>query len=157
MITSLPLPFLHFPCSRASHVKTILSPISSSTSPLTNNLAALPSFSIPRYSGSRIPPRRLSLIMSSAISRPEPIELRDDSDFRSFLSSSDSDLISVCGFGSLLSERSARSTFPDLLNFRVARLNGFRRVFAHVAPIFFERGIAKPETKVFHNSSLHYK
>ena len=45
-------------------------------------------------------------------------------------------------------ERSARSTFPDLVNFRVARLNGFRRVLAHVAPIFFERGIAKPETKV---------
>lgn len=154
MITSLPLPFLHFPCSRASQVKTILSPISSSTSPLTNNLAALPSLSLPRYSGSRIPPRRLSLIMSSAISRPEPIELRDDSDFRSFLSSSDSDLISVCGFGSLLSERSARSTFPDLLNFRVARLNGFRRVFAHVAPIFFERGIAKPETKEISSLSV---
>ena len=48
-------------------------------------------------------------------------------------------------------ERSARSTFPDLINFRVARLNGFRRVFAHVAPIFFERGIAKPETKVLSN------
>lgn len=30
----------------------------------------------------------------------------------------------------------------------MARLQGFRRVFAHVAPIFFERGIAKPETKV---------
>ncbi|XP_011007062.1 PREDICTED: uncharacterized protein LOC105112871 [Populus euphratica] len=154
MITSIPLPFLHFPCSRASNVKTILFPISSSTSPLTNNLAALPSFSLPRYSGSRVPPRRLSLIMSSAISRPEPIELRDDSDFRSFLSSSDSDLISVCGFGSLLSERSARSTFPDLLNFRVARLNGFRRVFAHVAPIFFERGIAKPETKEISSLSV---
>lgn len=154
MITSLPLPFLHFPCSRASQVKTILSPISSSTSPLTNNVSALPSLSLPRYSGSRIPPRRLSLIMSSAISRPEPIELRDDSDFRSFLSSSDSDLISVCGFGSLLSERSARSTFPDLLNFRVARLNGFRRVFAHVAPIFFERGIAKPETKEISSLSV---
>ncbi|KAJ6889777.1 hypothetical protein NC651_023502 [Populus alba x Populus x berolinensis] len=154
MITSLPLPFLHFPCSRASHVKTILSPISSSTSPLTNNVSALPSPTLPRYSGSRIPPRRLSLIMSSAISRPVPIELRDDSDFRSFLSSSDSDLISVCGFGSLLSERSARSTFPDLLNFRVARLNGFRRVFAHVAPIFFERGIAKPETKEISSLSV---
>ncbi|KAG6756925.1 hypothetical protein POTOM_037224 [Populus tomentosa] len=154
MITSLPLPYLHFPCSRVSHVKTILSPISSPTSPLTNNLAALRSLSLPRYSGSRIPPRQLSLIMSSAISRPEPIELRDDSDFRSFLSSSDSDLISVCGFGSLLSERSARSTFPDLLNFRVARLNGFRRVFAHVAPIFFERGIAKPETKEISSLSV---
>ncbi|KAG6585978.1 hypothetical protein SDJN03_18711, partial [Cucurbita argyrosperma subsp. sororia] len=55
--------------------------------------------------------------------------------------------ISVCGFGSLLSERSARSTFPELINFRVARLNGFRRLFGNVAPVFFERGIAKPETK----------
>ncbi|KAJ4844975.1 hypothetical protein Tsubulata_011708 [Turnera subulata] len=51
-------------------------------------------------------------------------------------------------------ERSARSTFPDLLNFRVARLNGFRRVFAHVAPIFFERGIARPETKEISSLSV---
>ncbi|WCJ23425.1 hypothetical protein M5689_005451 [Euphorbia peplus] len=83
--------------------------------------------------------------MSSARPQPESIELRDESDFISLLSPSG--LISICGFGSLLSERSARSTFPDLENFRVAKLNGFRRVFAHVAPIFFERGIAKPETK----------
>lgn len=48
----------------------------------------------------------------------------------------------------LRAENSARSTFPNLINFRVAKLSGFRRVFAHVAPIFFERGIAKPETKV---------
>nr|CAB3461727.1 unnamed protein product [Digitaria exilis] len=56
--------------------------------------------------------------------------------------------ISVVGFGSLLSERSARSTFPDLDGFRVAALRGFRRVFAHAAPIFFERGIAVEATKV---------
>ena len=54
-------------------------------------------------------------------------------------------------------ERSARSTFPDLINFRVARLNGFRRVFAHVTPIFFERGIAKPETKVSSSSIYNLK
>ncbi|KAL0367776.1 UNVERIFIED_CONTAM: hypothetical protein Sradi_3667700 [Sesamum radiatum] len=75
-----------------------------------------------------------------------PFELKDDSDFDRIVSPDG--LVSICGFGSLLSERSARSTFPDLINFRVAKLNGFRRVFAHVAPIFFERGIAKPETKV---------
>lgn len=46
-------------------------------------------------------------------------------------------------------ERSARSTFPDLINFRVARLNDFRRVFGIIAPIFFDHGIAKSETKVF--------
>ncbi|XP_057993192.1 uncharacterized protein LOC110631441, partial [Hevea brasiliensis] len=51
-------------------------------------------------------------------------------------------------------QRSARSTFPDLVNFRVARLNGFRRVFAHVAPVFFERGIAKPETKEISSLSV---
>ncbi|KHN20797.1 hypothetical protein glysoja_037397 [Glycine soja] len=71
-------------------------------------------------------------------------ELSDESDFESLLSPDGH--ISICGFGSLLSERSARSTFPDLANFRTARLNRFRRVFAHVAPVFFERGIAKPET-----------
>ncbi|KAG0489780.1 hypothetical protein HPP92_006643 [Vanilla planifolia] len=72
-------------------------------------------------------------------------ELRDAADFESILTPEGR--LSVCGFGSLLSERSARSTFPDLKNFRVAVLRGFRRVFAHVAPIFFERGIAKEETK----------
>ncbi|KAL2244297.1 UNVERIFIED_CONTAM: hypothetical protein Sindi_0547700 [Sesamum indicum] len=81
-----------------------------------------------------------------------PFELKDDSDFDRIVSPDG--LVSICGFGSLLSERSARSTFPDLINFRVAKLNGFRRVFAHVAPIFFERGIAKPETKEISSLSV---
>jgi hypothetical protein len=34
------------------------------------------------------------------------------------------------------------------MNFRVAQLHGFWHVFAHVAPIFFERGIANAETGV---------
>ena len=46
-----------------------------------------------------------------------------------------------------MAERSARSTFPELEGFRVAALRGFRRVFAHAAPIFFERGIAIEATK----------
>ncbi|KAE8681168.1 putative protein phosphatase 2C 73-like [Hibiscus syriacus] len=66
-------------------------------------------------------------------------QLDELSDFEKLLSPSGQ--ISICGFGSLVSERSARSTFPSLLNFRVAKLKGFRRVFAHVAPIFFDRGI----------------
>lgn len=45
-------------------------------------------------------------------------------------------------------ERSASSTFPNLKQFRPGKLKGFRRVFAHHAPIFYERGIAKVETKV---------
>jgi hypothetical protein len=39
-------------------------------------------------------------------------------------------LMTIAGFGSLLSETSARSTFPNLQNFRLARVRGFRRVFA---------------------------
>ncbi|GMP76456.1 hypothetical protein CsSME_00033121 [Camellia sinensis var. sinensis] len=75
-----------------------------------------------------------------------PFELNDESDFERIISPDG--LLTICGFGSLLSERSARSTFPELINFRVARLNGFRRIFAHVAPVFFDRGIANPQTKV---------
>ena len=48
----------------------------------------------------------------------------------------------ILGFGSLLSEASSRTTFPDLTNFRLVRVRGWRRVFAHAAAIFFERGIA---------------
>ncbi|GAY35811.1 hypothetical protein CUMW_018690 [Citrus unshiu] len=82
----------------------------------------------------------------------EPIQLNDESDF--YQITSPDGLISISGFGSLLSENSARSTFPNLINFRVAKLHGFRRVFAHVAPIFFERGIAKPETKEISSLSV---
>ncbi|KAL6503363.1 hypothetical protein OROGR_025286 [Orobanche gracilis] len=81
-----------------------------------------------------------------------PFELIVESDFDRIVSPEG--LVSICGFGSLLSERSARSTFPDLINFRAAKLSGFRRVFAHVAPIFFERGIAKPETKEISSLSV---
>lgn len=79
-------------------------------------------------------------------------ELSNDSDFQKLVSPDY--LISICGFGSLLSEKSARSTFPDLINFRVARLSGFRRVFAHAAPIFFQRGIANPQTKEISSLSV---
>lgn len=45
-------------------------------------------------------------------------------------------------------EKSALYTFPNLRNFREAILRDFRRVFAHVAPVFLDRGIANVETKV---------
>ncbi|XAR57040.1 hypothetical protein NMG60_11025042 [Bertholletia excelsa] len=90
--------------------------------------------------------------MSSVDGLKLPFELNDESDFEAIVSPGG--LFSVCGFGSLLSERSARSTFPELINFRVARLNGFRRVFAHSAPVFFERGIANPETKEISSLSV---
>lgn len=50
--------------------------------------------------------------------------------------------LTILGLGSLLSERSSRVTFPELTGFRLARVTGYRRVFSHPAPIFFERGIA---------------
>ncbi|KAM0947633.1 hypothetical protein DsansV1_C07g0069531 [Dioscorea sansibarensis] len=71
-------------------------------------------------------------------------ELVTEADFHSLCSPDG--FLSICGFGSLLSEKSARSTFPELRDFRVGGLRGFRRVFAHVAPIFYDRGIARPET-----------
>ena len=55
----------------------------------------------------------------------------------------------ILGFGSLLSEQSARTTFPDLGGFRLVRVHGYRRVFAHAAAVFFERGIANAETLEF--------
>ena len=36
--------------------------------------------------------------------------------------------VTIVGLGSLLSERSSRTTFPNLANFRLARIDGFRRV-----------------------------
>ncbi|KAE9455157.1 hypothetical protein C3L33_12924, partial [Rhododendron williamsianum] len=104
-------------------------------------------------STSNNPDRRRSAVMSSGDGLRPPFQLNDESDFDRIVSPDDG-LLSVCGFGSLLSERSARSTFPDLVDFRVARLNGFRRVFAHTAPIFFERGIANPETKEISSLSV---
>ncbi|KAF3596165.1 hypothetical protein DY000_02026623 [Brassica cretica] len=99
--------------------------------------------------------RRSIKAMSRDISSPDlpqVMELVDESDFEKLISSENR--ISITGFGSLLSERSARSTFPDLENFRVAKLQGFRRVFAHAAPIFFERGIANLQTKEISSLSV---
>ncbi|XP_057957664.1 uncharacterized protein LOC131150750 isoform X3 [Malania oleifera] len=90
---------------------------------------------------------------TAPIGQPELHQLNDESDFERLLSP-DGGYISVCGFGSLLSEASARSTFPYLINFRIARLKGFRRVFAHTAADFFESGIAKPETKEISSLSV---
>lgn len=79
-------------------------------------------------------------------------ELEDEAGFAS-IANGDGE-VSICGFGSLLSERSALHTFPQLRNFRVAVLRDFRRVFAHVAPVFLERGIANIETKELSSLSV---
>lgn len=72
------------------------------------------------------------------------MELNDESDFNALLSPDG--YISICGFGSLLSEKSARSTIPNLKNFRIGVLKGFRRVYAIVGALFYERGIANHGT-----------
>jgi hypothetical protein len=55
--------------------------------------------------------------------------------------------VRVLGFGSLLSETSARHTFPKLHDFHLVQVHDYRRVFTHPASIFFERGIATLQTK----------
>ncbi len=45
-------------------------------------------------------------------------------------------MISVVGFGSLLSERSARDTVPGLKNYRLVRVDGYRRIFNKVGILF---------------------
>lgn len=65
--------------------------------------------------------------------------------------------ITILGLGSLLSERSARMTFPDLQNFRLGRVPNYRRVFGHPASIFFQRGIANMETKEMSSLSAEYE
>lgn len=66
----------------------------------------------------------------------------------------DEDTLTILGIGSLLSERSARTTFPDLQNFRLGRLPNYLRVFAHPADIFFQRGIADLATKQMSSLSV---
>jgi hypothetical protein len=56
-------------------------------------------------------------------------------------------MVTIVGFGSLLSRHSSLVTFPDLQDFRVGRLRGFRRVFAHVTPVHFERCAAPSSAK----------
>lgn len=56
-------------------------------------------------------------------------------------------MISVLGYGSLLSERSARETVPGLKNFRLVRVPGYRRIFNKVGVVFLSRHGADPEAR----------
>lgn len=47
--------------------------------------------------------------------------------------------ITVAGYGSLLSEPSARETAPELRNFTLCRIEGYQRAFDKVAMVFFQR------------------
>ncbi|MGB0205374.1 MAG: gamma-glutamylcyclotransferase family protein [Neptuniibacter sp.] len=53
-------------------------------------------------------------------------------------------MISVVGYGSLLSEQSARETVPALQNFRIVRVPGYRRIFNKVGIVFLSRHGADP-------------
>jgi hypothetical protein len=53
-------------------------------------------------------------------------------------------VITVLGYGSLLSQRSALETVPRLTGFRRVRLPGYRRIFNKVGVVFFSRHGADP-------------
>lgn len=52
--------------------------------------------------------------------------------------------VSVVGYGSLLSEQSARETIPGLTNFRIVTVKGYRRIFNKVGVVFLSRYGADP-------------
>lgn len=54
--------------------------------------------------------------------------------------------ITVTGYGSLLSAKSARSSFPRLTDFRPGIVKQYKRVFNKVGVIFVEKGLADWET-----------
>jgi len=54
--------------------------------------------------------------------------------------------VTIVGYGSLLSEKSARTSFPNLKHFRPGVVKGFRRVFNKVGIVFIENGLANWET-----------
>lgn len=66
------------------------------------------------------------------------------------------DTVTILGFGSLLSEKSARSTFPRLRSFRLGKVLNYRRVFAHPASIFFQREISNMDTLEMSSLSAEY-
>ncbi|WP_020682176.1 gamma-glutamylcyclotransferase family protein [Marinobacterium rhizophilum] len=53
-------------------------------------------------------------------------------------------MITVLGYGSLLSQRSALETVPSLTGFRRVRVPGYRRIFNKVGVVFFSRHGADP-------------
>ena len=71
-------------------------------------------------------------------------------------SSEKQNVVTIIGFGSLLSQKSAKTTFPHLHDFRLGKVQNYRRVFGHPASIFFQRGIANFETKEMSSLSAEY-
>lgn len=61
--------------------------------------------------------------------------------------------VTLLGYGALLSESSSRLTFPDLTNFRYARVKHLRRVFSHPHIFLLEEGLVSAEDTL-HLASL---
>jgi len=134
-------------------------------------LAVLSLTSTPAYAliNARIECRRPYQYSTSLILRQHQPVLRAVSvamitESRNHLQSSSSDGsdslvddITILGFGSLLSIRSARLTFPTLKDFRLGRVPNHRRVFGHPASIFFERDIALLDTLEMSSLSCEYE
>lgn len=55
--------------------------------------------------------------------------------------------LTIIGFGSLLSERSARSTTPSLTNYRLVTVPGYRRIFNKAGIVFVHRFGASPDDR----------
>ncbi len=55
-------------------------------------------------------------------------------------------MITVLGYGSLLSQQSALETVPGLDGFRLVRVPGYRRIFNKVGVVFFSRHQADPDS-----------
>lgn len=89
---------------------------------------------------------RISRFLSRAMSTTDDSNSSTTSSLSPLQGGEEEDTLTILGFGSLLSERSSRTTFPNLQHFRLGLLVDFRRVFAHPADIFFQRGIANFET-----------
>ena len=53
--------------------------------------------------------------------------------------------VTILGYGALLSEPSARLTFPDLSDFRLVRVKHFRRIFRHPHLFLIRQGVVKPK------------
>jgi hypothetical protein len=53
--------------------------------------------------------------------------------------------VTILGYGALLSEPSARLTFPNLSDFRLVRVKHFRRIFRHPHVFLIQEGVVKPQ------------
>jgi hypothetical protein len=59
----------------------------------------------------------------------------------------ESSMVTICGYGSLLSKESALRTCPSLRNFRAGTVSGFKRVFNLVSVSGLRRNVANWNTK----------